>query len=325
MEARYPRSRDETGPLPDQGEIADLCRRFWDLEVTGVRRANSRCVFFCDSLRDGRVVFRVNPGWDCATRPKTIVEFVRHLADRGAPCPDIRPTTDGSACKSVRDLVISVEGFLDGEVVDCLDTLGDVGEALARVHYASEDFPACKSEVRDARTYITEALEYCERTTFSSDLADAVTRLRTQLNDASKRMDVRWLFCRGDVRSWNTIASPSGEVRFTDFNSAHFAPALEDVVMVRMQWLMGTVGRQLTDLEMQRFVEGYFSVRPPSGDERTALPFIFAAYYARRLCQLHRKWGPNSPNRRIWALEDRILALPDVAIRMGEAAIEGIA
>lgn len=138
-------------------------------------------------------------------------------------------------------------------------------------------------------------------------------------------MDVRWLFCRGDVRSWNTIASPSGEVRFTDFNSAHFAPALEDVVTVRMQWLMGTVGRQLTDLEMQRFVEGYFSVRPPSGDERTALPFIFAAYYARRLCQLHRKWGPNSPNRATWALEDRILALPDAAIRMGEAAIEGIA
>ena len=97
MEPRYPRSRDETGPLPDQPEIMDLCKRFWDLEVTSVRRANSRCVFFCDSLRDGRVVFRVNPGWDGSTHPKTIVAFVRHLADRGAPCPDIRPTTDGGS------------------------------------------------------------------------------------------------------------------------------------------------------------------------------------------------------------------------------------
>ena len=94
--------------------------------------------------------------------------------------------------------------------------------------------------------------------------------------------------------------------------------------MVRMQWLMGTVGRQLTDEEMQRFVEGYFSVRPPSDDERPTLPFIFAAYYAKHLCQLHRKWGPKSPNRRTWGLEDRILALPDAAIRMGEAVIEGI-
>ena len=156
-------------------------------------------------------------------------------------------------------------------------------------------------------------------------MADAVARLRAQLNDATRRIDVRWLFCRGDVRSWNTIASPSGEVRFTDFNSALFAPALEDVVMVRMQWLMGTVGRQLTDEEMKRFVAGYFPVRPPTHDERAALPLIFAAYYARRLCQLHRKWGPTSPNRKTWELEDRILALPDAAIRMGEAAIEGIA
>ncbi len=324
MEPRYPRSRDETGPLPDQSEIMDLCKRFWDLEVTSVRRANSRCVFFCDSLRDGRVVFRVNPGWDGSTHPKTIVEFVRHLADRGAPCPDIRPTTDGSLYKSVRDLVISVESFLEGEVIDRVDTLRNVGKALARVHDASEDFPAYLSEVKDAQGYISDALEYCERTTFSSNGADAVTRLRAQLNNTPNKMNVRWLFCRRDVRSWNTIASPSGEVRFTDFNSAHFAPALEDVVMVRMQWLMGTIGRQLTDEEMQRFVEGYFSVRPPSDDERTALPFIFAAYYAKRLCQLHRKWGPKSPNRRIWGLEDRILALPDAAIRMGEAAIEGI-
>ena len=94
MKARYPRSRDETGPLPDQLEITDLCKRFWDLEVTSVHRANSQCVFFCDSLRDGLVVFRVNPGWDGSTHPKTIVEFVLHLADRGAPCPDI-PSNHG--------------------------------------------------------------------------------------------------------------------------------------------------------------------------------------------------------------------------------------
>ena len=184
------------------------------------------------------------------------MEFVRHLADRGAPCPNIRPTTDGSPCKSVRDLVISVESFLEGEVVDRVDTLRNVGEALARVHDASEDFPIYSSEVKDARLYISDALEYCERTTFSSNAADAVTRLRAQLKYTPNKMNVRWLFCRGDVRSWNTIASPSGEVRFTDFNSAHFAPALVDVVMVRMQWLMGTVGRQLTDEEMQRSWRG---------------------------------------------------------------------
>jgi hypothetical protein len=94
--------------------------------------------------------------------------------------------------------------------------------------------------------------------------------------------------------------------------------------MVRTQWLMGTQSRQLSDEEMQQFVEGYFSVRKPSGDESSALPLIFAAYYAKRLCELHRKWGPTSPNRKTWELEDRILALPDTAIRMGQAAIDGI-
>lgn len=86
---------------------------------------------------------------------------------------------------------------------------------------------------------------------------------------------------------------------------------------------MGTQNRQLSDEEMRRFIGGYLSVRPQTDEERSAFPFIFAAYYARRLCELHRKWRPNAINRRTWELEARILALPDVAIPMGEAAIAG--
>lgn len=323
MEAHYPRTRDETGPLPESSEIKDLCRSFWNLEVADVRKANSRCVFFCDIPGEEPVVFRANPGWDGPTHPETVVECVKHLSDRGAPCPDIIETTDGFLCKSVRDLIVSVESFLDGEVVDRVDTLTEVGVALAHIHNASEDFSSFPSETKDARLYILDALRYCEATTLTPREAAAVTRLGDQLATVPE-LNVRWIFCRGDVRSWNTIASSVGSVRFTDFNSAHFAPGLEDVVMIRTQWLMGTQSRQLSDEEMQEFVSGYFSIRVPSGDERSALPFIFAAYYAKRLCELHRKWGPRSPNRKTWELKDRILALPDAAIRMGEVAVEGL-
>lgn len=324
MEAHYPRSRDETGPLPDPSEIKDLCRSFWNLEIADVRRANSRCVFFCERQGQGPVVFRANPGWDGPTHPRTIVQFMKHLSDRGAPCPAVIPAEDGYLYKSVRDLTISIESFLEGEVADRVDCLPEVGEALARVHNASEDFDNSPSKIQDARTYISNALSYCEETMLPPKGTDAVARFGDLMRNTIPELNVRWIFCRGDVRSWNTIADSDYNVRFTDFNSAHFAPALEDVVMVRTQWLMGSQSRQLSDVEMRQFVGGYASVRPQSDEERSAFPFISAAYYGRRLCELHRKWSPNSINRRTWELEDRILALPDVAIQMGEAAIAGL-
>lgn len=324
MTTKYPRTRDETGPLPEPSEIKALCKRFWDIDVTQVRSANSQCVFFCDRSEGPPVVFRANPGWDGPTPPSQIVAIVNHLANKNAPCPDILPTIDQCLSKSVRDFTISIETFLNGEVVDRVDMLEEVGKALAEIHTASEDFPNFQSEIGDVRPYITHALTYCEQTALSLKASRAIGQLRKQLEDNVSALKVRWIFCRGDVRSWNTIASPNGNIQFTDFNAAHFAPALEDVAMVRTQWLMGTQNRQLTDEEMQQFTTGYFTARPPIADEHTAFPFVFAAYYAKRLCELHRKWGPKSPNREIWQLENRIQTLPGVAIRMGEAAIERI-
>lgn len=233
MEAHYPRTRDETGPLPVPSEIKDLCCSLWNMEIADVRRANSRCVFFCERQGKCPVVFRVNPGWDGPTDPRTIVKFVKHLSDRGAPCPGIVPAVDGCLHKSMRDLTISIETFLVGEVADRVDCLPEAGEALAHVHNASEDFIDSPSTIRDVRPYIADALNDCEETLLSSKGSEAVSRLAEQMRNTVPDLSVRWGFCRGDVRSWNAIADTNCTIRFTDFNAAHFAPALEDAAMVR--------------------------------------------------------------------------------------------
>ena len=321
MQNDYPRSRNETDPPPDPEQVQALLRENWGLSAR-VERAQSRCVFFCD-LPDKRFVFRSNPGWDGPLPPPTIVRFVDHLSKAGAPCPHLIPNKDGSLHTQAGHFTLSLESFLEGEHPDRVDLLEPIGRALADVHQCALGFSEFPAEEAPVGPYIAQALEYCKNTVLDAHSASAVSALIEQLQHlmAQSESAIPWILCRGDVRSRNTIVRHDGKVFFTDFNSSEFTPTLIDVVMVRMQWLMGVQGRALTNAETGSFIRGYNRGRLLSEAELQVFPLVWAAHYARRLCFLHTKWAPKSVNRDRWDLQERILRLPDEAVLMAERAI----
>ncbi len=72
---------------------------------------------------------------------------------------------------------------------------------------------------------------------------------------------------------------------------------------------------------MVSLLRGYLTVRSLPQDELDLFPIVWAAYYARRICELHAKWSPNARNRVTWRLEDRIRSLPDEALAQGEGVL----
>lgn len=322
MLQEYPKSRSETGLPPDPDEIEILCTDFYGISPKQVRRANSRCVFFIDLNDDTSFVLRTNPGWDGPVAPQTIVSFVDFLSRNGAACPQIIPMAGGGLSRQMGHFCVSGETLLPGEVCDRVDCLNDVGAELATLHNIAERFEPYGCTKEPVAKFVEPALAYCEETELANDISEAVRAFVLQVRSRLKTsLKTKWVLCRGDVRSWNVIVDSDGTVRFTDFNAARYAPALFDLVMPRTQWLMGTENRDLLDDEMREFVDGYRSVRIFSDSDEEALPLIWAAYYAQRLCFLHRKWSPEAHNRSVWRLDDRLRGLPVDALTMAECVL----
>jgi Ser/Thr protein kinase RdoA (MazF antagonist) len=164
----------------------------------------------------------------------------------------------------------------------------------------------------------------------SSAEKEAVTRLfhRVQKEyEAALDLPVPWLLCRGDVRAANTLVTQEDQAWFTDFSSAHYAPALLDLVMPRFQWLMGegAESRFLSTSEVRSMLRGYQSERPLVAAELAVFPAFWAAFYTERLTFLHTKWEPESPNRLLWPVQERILGLLTQALEIGQELIQAVA
>jgi Ser/Thr protein kinase RdoA (MazF antagonist) len=256
-----------------------------------------------------------------------VVQFIDHLARCGAPCPQIFPTKEDELSFAHEDFTLSVESFLQGECSDRTDHLFNVGTALGRIHDAAESFSEFPPATRPVKDYVNPILRESTSLNLRSDFAEAAAHLsdliRTRLAAAGSTR-VLWILCRGDVRSRNTIAHRDDSVSFTDFGSAHFAPALTDVAMVQPQWLMGTTQRPLTEDEVTSYVHGYVEARASGLQDLTALPVIWAAHYLSRLCFLHSKWRLDQPGKTRWNGDDRVVTLPFDGVEMMEEAVQEV-
>ena len=284
----FPRSRKEPNDPPNIGEVTDALMEFWGQEVLDVQVALSRRVHYVE-WPQCKVMFRANSGWDGPTPPETIVRYVNHLSTRKAPAPDVIPTQSGKLYAHLRDYTISVESRLPGRDMSSnpLRFFCQIGEGLAKLHVAAREFPDHRGEMRSVKEYVTGAFQRSiSRRLEKEDLA-AVEELQEKIeNRFSDVLDskILWLLCRGDVRTRNTLATEDGEIRFTDFDSAAYFPALFDLVMPRIQWRMGAgPNNYLSDARMAEMLLGYLNVRVLPDVEFSAYPVVWAAYYTDRI------------------------------------------
>ena len=329
------RTRAETGDPPDASTVERLLREHWgaaDVDVTadaahhGAVHPRHRVVRV-----DGvGAFFRVDPGWEGPHPPQHTVRFVDHLAQHGAPVPRILALTAGALAVTWQDYTISLESILPGLSPDSgrLDVLPAAGESLGSVHQAAASFEEPQA-LRPASDYVLPILRLAaqrEGLEPRRPFEDLVKRVESKFSDTLE-LEIPWLFCHGDVGCGNSIVDPEGDVAYTDFGRAAYVPALVDVLMPRFQWLMGDPACGLgflTGSEAAAFLSGYERVRPFSTQERTAIPVLWAAYYAEYLSFLWVKWGDSRdrPPKARYEISRRIDDLPGAALEMGEELVQ---
>ena len=326
--SRFPRTRTETSATLTPEEISGLLQEHWGLQALKVDHANSRCVFYIDLPQD-RLIFRSNPGWDGPIPPATIIAYVDHLSRSQVSTPRIVPALTGELCVQFRDYTISVETLLPGQKTTSTqpEILKAVGRGLAQIHKAATSFVAFPQQMQPARGYVERIFDQSVTYPLSPEELKAVMLLFDRVKKeygSALDLPIPWLLCRGDVRAANTLVTVENEAWFTDFNSAHFGPALWDLVMLRFQWLLGegNDSRFLDVSEIADILLGYHGERSLDRAELAVYPALWAAYYADRLTFLHTKWELHSPNRLIWHVEERISRLPTEAIEMGRELVE---
>lgn len=326
---QFPRACAETSPSLTQEEGSDLLASHWRCQGLNVRPANARCVYYVE-LAEGRRVFRSTPGWDGPTPPSRIVGYSAHLSRCQAPVPHIFPAREGALSKPYRDFTLSVEGLLPGQHLSSTqpETLDAVGQGLACLHRAATSFAECPSQWQPVRGYVDGMFSRSLARPLAEGERAAVTLLCQHVQaDYSSILDqyVPWILCRGDVHAGNTLVTAEGEVGFTDFNSAEYAPALWEVVMTRFQWLGGqSQGRLLEVSEAADLVRGYHRERPLEESEVLAFSAVWSADYTERLTFLHNQWEAQSPNRSRWQVQERILRLPLEAVEMGQELVKAV-
>ena len=328
---RQLRSRAETSAPPDAVTIEQLLREHWDTvgaTVVGGAVQGTAVHPRHRFVRVGGVeaLFRADPGWEGPHPPHHTVRFVDHLWQRGAPVPRILALTDGRLSLAWRDYTISLETLIAGTTADStrIDVMPAAGESLGRVHLAAAGFDEQRS-LKPVKDYVRPILDLAAnrdglepRRPFRG-LVDLIE----SSSASTLELDIPWLYCHGDVGCGNIIVDPNGDVSYIDFGQAAHMPALVDVIMPRFQWLMGDPDSDrgfLTAGEAAAFVSGYERTRRLSTAERTALPVIWAAYYAEFLSFLWVKWGDSRdrPPKDRFEISRRIDDLPGAALKMGE-------
>ena len=136
-------------------------------------------------------------------------------------------------------------------------------------------------------------------------------------------LEVLWILCRGDVGPHNTLTTEDGEIWFTDFDCAEYAPALFDLVMTRFQWFL-----RLMDLSgAVDILRGYHSERPLCEPEISAFPVIWSTYYTDRITFLlnRRRTQRSRSNREeeVQKYRGMVLKLPSEALSIGQDWLKG--
>ena len=305
---------------PDTENLRRLLQCHWDFIAEEIQPLGAGRVFRVTSAQR-TLILRSIPDGHGPTHPVTVVDFLQHLSRCSAPVPQLLPTTCGEPCAVEDRTLFCVETELPGAQLDGarLEALHGVGKALASLHDAAQGFAAAPGRDIAVAEYVRSALRDLAQSGLSEASLSAAEALEGALeSDHGDILNsaVPWVLCQGNVQARDSFQSDDGRVWFCDFDRAVFAPALLDLMMMRVHWMMGSGGRALNVTEMADVFLGYHVQRPMSKAELAAMPVLWASFYAswlNTLCHRRRKQGRTD----VEDLEQRIAELPEHAVEMG--------
>jgi len=225
------------------------------------------------------------------------LDLLDHLAGRGCPVPRTIHDADGATYRLHDGKALALIEFLPGVSVS-EPTVGQaraVGEALAQVHLAGQDFPGRRANGmgREAWAQLlgdcgTDGLAAIDPT-----LGDLVAR-ELPLIAAQWPEHLPQSVIHADLFPDNVLMLGERVTGLIDFYFACFDVTAYDVAVTHAAWCFSPDGRQFLPELSTALLAGYQALRPLSPAERKALPLLARAASLRFLATRAYDWT-NTP------------------------------
>lgn len=239
--------------------------------------------------------------------------YMDHLAGKGIPCPVPVKTHDGDDLRELSKRPAALITFLAGmwPKRPTADHCAGVGEGLARLHLAGEDFDMARANTLGVSAW-RELLASCD-----GQAENAQAALQTRLNNVLDKLEAEWPadlpsgLIHADLFPDNVFFRHGHLSGIIDFYFACADSYAYDIGICMNAWCFEPDG-SFNITKARRLLAEYQRVRPLSDDEITYLPILCQGAAMRFLLTRLYDWvntpagafvTPKSPDEYIKKLE----------------------
>lgn len=220
------------------------------------------------------------------------LDLLDHLAERDCPVPRTIHDRDGASYRLLQGKAVALIEFLPGVSVDYPATAQAraVGQALAQVHLASQDFARSRPNPLDiAKSH--EVLEQCGATalgTIDPALPDFVAKAASLC--AAWPRDLPRAICHTDLFPDNVLMLGDKVSALIDFYFACEDAMAYDLAVTHASWSFSRGGLQFKPEIGHALLDGYEAVRSLSSREREMLPLLAQGACLRFIASRAEDW-----------------------------------
>ena len=267
----------------------------------GIQAGIENSNFFVDTERDGVVHHWVLTLFERLSFEQLpfYLRLMRHLAQRGIAVPEPQADADGNLLHTLAGKPAAVVDKLAGrhQLAPDANHCAQVGEMLARMHLAAQDFELRQPNLRGLSWWSeTVPLVRPFLTPSQRELIDAELEFAEQLGASAAHAALPRGVVHADLFRDNVmfVAGEDGQPMLAGFFDFYFAAVdtlLFDVAVCLNDWCIDLANGSLDEARAQAFVSAYARVRPLDGNERRLLPAMLRSaalrFWVSRLWDLH--------------------------------------
>lgn len=256
----------DVGELVSAKGIAEgVSNSNWLVETTGHNGSGTRFIL---TMFEGRTEVAELPFF---------LGLLDHLADKGAPVPRTIHDRTGASFRWIEDKAVTLIEFLPGVSVSepTPAQARAVGEALARVHLAAQDFGKTRANTMALAGW-RELLDACGAEGLAAIHPELAPLVATELAALERAwpQDLPRGIVHADLFPDNVLMLGDTVTGLIDFYFACTDALAYDVAVTHAAWCFSGDGARFDGDISAALLAGYQSVRPLSDAERAAMPVL---------------------------------------------------
>lgn len=278
--------------LPDAQDLMAQLQLGRVADLQGIRAGIENTNYFCDT-DEGRYVITVFERLSFEQLP-FYLRLMQHLAARGIPVPDPQANPSGEILHTMHGKPCAVVNRLAGEshLAPAEHDVQQVGDMLARMHLAGQDFPLQQPNLRGLTWWQAVVPDLLPLVTpDQADLLRSELAFQTQLAASASEHALPRGPIHADLFRDNVLFDGPTLSAFFDFYFAGVDTWLFDLAVCLNDWCIDHPSGHLVPELALAMVQAYHQVRPLSATEQRLLPAMLRAgalrFWVSRLFDVH--------------------------------------